>query len=45
MSGTSGDGQTRPTIEEELRLRFGSGREAPPSEMPQFELGVTGVPG
>ena len=38
MSGSSGDGQTRPTIEEELRLRFGPGRAVPPPEMPQFEL-------
>jgi len=38
MSGTSGDGQTRPTIEEELRLRFGPGREVPQTETPERVL-------
>ncbi|MBC8114001.1 MAG: DUF4173 domain-containing protein [Candidatus Saccharimonas sp.] len=37
MSRSSGDEQTRPTIEEELRLRFGPRRDVPPPGLPQFD--------
>ena len=38
MSGSNGDGQTRPTIEDELRLRFGSGRDLPQLETSERAL-------